>query len=81
MENYKWIKSRAYAGLVLGVHSPDELTSGIPKYFAKVYNMISAKYYVGILGRSFYGCKYACGIARMRQAYFARAGFEQRPAG
>lgn len=50
MENYKGIRSRAYAGLVLGVHSQDELTSGIPKYFAKVYNMISAKYYIGILG-------------------------------
>ena len=80
MENYKGIRSRAYAGLVLGVHRQDELTSGIPKYFAKVYNMISAKYYMESSGRSFYGCKHACGIARMRQAYFARAGFEQRPA-
>ena len=37
-------------GLVLGVHSQDELSSGIPKYFAKVQSVNSAKYYVGILG-------------------------------
>lgn len=59
------------------------MTNSLPGFrsISRRLDMGSAKYYIEILGRSFYGCKHACGIARMRQAYFAQAGFEMQPAG
>lgn len=61
-------------GPVLGVHSQDELTSGIPKYFAKVYNMISAKNYVGIGLRLLLWLQDVCGNRAGQRALFRQGG-------